>query len=123
VTMDKHNFVVELDQLHRDRFVSRLPSLSRLPACSHGAPKAHHQGKLPSVSWLLPPAARVATSEHRIYPSQETERLLSDSPPGISAIPHEDNLRYFDVIISGPESSPFEGASCVPVTLPATVSL
>ena len=25
------------------------------------------------------------------------------------ASPHEDNLRYFDVIITGPESSPYEG--------------
>ena len=40
---------------------------------------------------------------------QETERLVADSPPGISAIPHEDNLRYFDVIIDGPGESPFEG--------------
>jgi len=40
---------------------------------------------------------------------KETERLMSDSPPGISAIPHEENLRYFDVMISGPDSSPFEG--------------
>jgi ubiquitin-conjugating enzyme E2 N len=29
--------------------------------------------------------------------------------PGISAVPHEDNLRYFDVTITGPESSPYEG--------------
>lgn len=40
---------------------------------------------------------------------KETERLVSDSPPGISATPHDDNLRYFDVIITGPDSSPFEG--------------
>ncbi|POY74765.1 hypothetical protein BMF94_2241 [Rhodotorula taiwanensis] len=40
---------------------------------------------------------------------KETQRLVSDSPPGIEAVPHEDNLRYFDVVISGPESSPFEG--------------
>jgi ubiquitin-conjugating enzyme E2 N len=31
--------------------------------------------------------------------------------PGISAVPHEDNLRYFDVEIHGPSSSPYEGAS------------
>ena len=41
--------------------------------------------------------------------SQETERLVADSPPGISAIPHDDNLRYFDVIIDGPSDSAFEG--------------
>jgi len=42
---------------------------------------------------------------------KETERLVSDSPPGISAAPHEDNLRYFDVIMSGPQSSSYEGGS------------
>ncbi len=29
--------------------------------------------------------------------------------PGISAVPHADNLRYFDVSIEGPSSTPFEG--------------
>ena len=29
--------------------------------------------------------------------------------PGISAVPHEDNLRYFDVTIDGPSQSPYEG--------------
>lgn len=32
-----------------------------------------------------------------------------DSVPGISAVPHEDNLRYFDVSIHGPTQSPYEG--------------
>jgi len=40
---------------------------------------------------------------------KETERLVNDPAPGISAVPHEDNLRYFNVIISGPDGSPFEG--------------
>lgn len=40
---------------------------------------------------------------------KETERLMSEPVDGISAIPHEDNLRYFDVIISGPTDSPFAG--------------
>lgn len=31
------------------------------------------------------------------------------SVPGISAIPHEENLRYFDVKIDGPGQSPYEG--------------
>jgi hypothetical protein len=31
------------------------------------------------------------------------------SVPGISAVPHEDNLRYFDVSIHGPTQSPYEG--------------
>lgn len=28
--------------------------------------------------------------------------------PGITAVPHSDNLRYFDVTIDGPEGSPYE---------------
>jgi len=35
--------------------------------------------------------------------------LISDPAPGISATPAEDNLRYFNVIVTGPESSPYEG--------------
>lgn len=34
------------------------------------------------------------------------------SVPGISAVPHEENLRYFDVTIDGPDSSPYQGATC-----------
>ena len=30
--------------------------------------------------------------------------------PGISASPAEDNLRYFNVMILGPQQSPYEGA-------------
>ena len=29
--------------------------------------------------------------------------------PGISASPSEENMRYFNVIILGPEKSPYEG--------------
>lgn len=39
---------------------------------------------------------------------QETERLVADPAPGITAAPHEDNLRYFDVTIQGPDGSPFQ---------------
>ncbi|KAF8906715.1 ubiquitin-conjugating enzyme [Mucidula mucida] len=38
---------------------------------------------------------------------KETERLVADPAPGITASPHEDNLRYFDVTIQGPDGSPF----------------
>ncbi|KAF9235454.1 ubiquitin-conjugating enzyme/RWD-like protein [Melanogaster broomeanus] len=39
---------------------------------------------------------------------KETERLVADPAPGITAAPHEDNLRYFDVTIQGPDGSPFQ---------------
>ncbi|KAK2673321.1 hypothetical protein RAB80_010864 [Fusarium oxysporum f. sp. vasinfectum] len=38
---------------------------------------------------------------------KETERLMAEPVPGISAVPHEDNLRYFDVQIHGPAQSPW----------------
>ena len=37
--------------------------------------------------------------------------MIAEPAPGISAQPHEDNLRYFDVAITGPSQSPFEGFS------------
>ncbi|OQR95114.1 ubiquitin-conjugating enzyme E2 [Achlya hypogyna] len=39
---------------------------------------------------------------------KETQRLLAEPVPGISATPYEDNLRYFQVVIAGPQSSPYE---------------
>jgi len=35
--------------------------------------------------------------------------LFFFTAPGISATPHADNLRYFDVVIAGPAQSPYEG--------------
>lgn len=35
--------------------------------------------------------------------------FCSIAAPGISATPHNDNLRYFDVVIAGPAQSPYEG--------------
>lgn len=46
------------------------------------------------------------------YGFNRKQRLLTLSPysvPGISAVPHEENLRYFDVEIHGPSQSPYEG--------------
>ncbi|XVE63396.1 hypothetical protein DITRI_Ditri07aG0017100 [Diplodiscus trichospermus] len=40
---------------------------------------------------------------------KETQRLLSEPAPGISASPSEDNMRYFNVMIFGPTQSPYEG--------------
>lgn len=31
--------------------------------------------------------------------------------PGITATPYEDNLRYFNVLISGPNDTPYDGAT------------
>merc|ERR1712072_7700 len=41
--------------------------------------------------------------------SKETERLMKEPAPGISATPSEENQRYFNVIIAGPQQSPYEG--------------
>ncbi|XP_027062418.1 ubiquitin-conjugating enzyme E2 36-like isoform X1 [Coffea eugenioides] len=40
---------------------------------------------------------------------KETQRLLSEPSPGISASPSEDNMRHFNVMILGPAQSPYEG--------------
>lgn len=40
---------------------------------------------------------------------KETMRLLQEPVPGISAVPDENNARYFHVIVTGPSDSPFEG--------------
>lgn len=52
-------------------------------------------------------ASQAAQLPRRII--KETQRLLSEPAPGISASPSEDNLRYFNVMILGPTSSPYEG--------------
>jgi len=41
---------------------------------------------------------------------QETQRMLQKPDPGISATPHENNLRYFNVVIAGPQDSAYDGA-------------
>ena len=43
--------------------------------------------------------------------AQETQRLMSEPAPGISASPSETNLRYFNVMILGPVQSPYEGGA------------
>ena len=40
---------------------------------------------------------------------QETQRLMQEPVPGISAVPDEGNARYFKVVVAGPEGSPFQG--------------
>ena len=48
---------------------------------------------------------------------KETERLQSEPVPGISATPHDDNARYFDVQVDGPGGSCYEGTSTLQVHL------
>ena len=40
---------------------------------------------------------------------KETQRLMQEPVPGISAVPDDSNARYFHVVVAGPEGSPFEG--------------
>jgi len=40
---------------------------------------------------------------------KETEKLMQDPSPGISAAPFVDNLRYFNVTITGPSQSAYDG--------------
>ncbi|KLJ12840.1 ubiquitin-conjugating enzyme E2 N [Blastomyces silverae] len=40
---------------------------------------------------------------------KETQRLMTEPVPGITACPREDNLRHFDVTLEGPADSPYEG--------------
>ncbi|XP_032810246.1 ubiquitin-conjugating enzyme E2 N-like [Petromyzon marinus] len=42
---------------------------------------------------------------------KETQRLMTEPVPGISAEPDESNARHFHVIIIGPPDSPFEGGT------------
>lgn len=44
--------------------------------------------------------------------------LCAVAAPGISAHPSEDNLRYFNVMILGPQQSPYEGAHLLRALLP-----
>eukprot|EP00697_Spironema_sp_BW2_P006456 gnl/Spiro4/1930_TR911_c0_g1_i1.p1 gnl/Spiro4/1930_TR911_c0_g1~~gnl/Spiro4/1930_TR911_c0_g1_i1.p1 ORF type:complete len:151 (+),score=30.81 gnl/Spiro4/1930_TR911_c0_g1_i1:82-534(+) len=41
--------------------------------------------------------------------TKETQRLCEDPVPGISAVPHQSNLRYFQVVMAGPQGGPYEG--------------
>ena len=34
---------------------------------------------------------------------------MQEPVPGISAVPDDNNARYFHVVVAGPEGSPFEG--------------
>lgn len=42
---------------------------------------------------------------------KETEKLVKECPPGITASPTEENKRYFNVTIRGPPQSCYEGGT------------
>ena len=44
--------------------------------------------------------------------------LIKDPVPGITATPHEDNLRYFRVRVEGPPETPYAGA-CAALSSPS----
>lgn len=54
---------------------------------------------------------------------KETERLQNEPVPGISAQPHDDNARYFDVVVEGPGGSCYEGGSPLEILRMTTQSM
>jgi ubiquitin-conjugating enzyme E2 N len=61
------------------------------------------------------PARRIA---------RETADMEKSPPPGITALARDDNIRYFDVTITGPPGSPFEnGVFKFELFLPETYPL
>ena len=78
--------------------------------CSRICIVANHQGTPPYGVHTTIPLIHYPLRTLVASTQQETERLVADPAPGISAAPHEDNLRYFDVTIQGPDGSPFQSA-------------
>lgn len=40
---------------------------------------------------------------------RETKQLMTSPPPGISGSPKPDNSRHFDIVIEGPQGTPYQG--------------
>ncbi|KAH3742762.1 ubiquitin conjugating enzyme [Pelomyxa schiedti] len=40
---------------------------------------------------------------------KESERFKTDPVPGVSVAQHPENIRYFDVVLAGPQDSPYQG--------------
>lgn len=59
------------------------------------------------------PSPVFALTRLSLFPAcaQETQRLMAEPVPGITAMPDEKNARYFHVVIAGPQDSPFEGGT------------
>ncbi|KAL7672534.1 hypothetical protein ACOME3_007418 [Neoechinorhynchus agilis] len=61
---------------------------------------------------LRPLVARLPLFQMSNLPKRiikETQRLLDDPVEGIVVTPSEENARYFQVLMTGPRDSPFEG--------------
>ena len=76
------------------------------------------------VRWAVPPKVwpllTILWCVVLFMTSQETQRLIAEPVPGISATPYADNLRYFAVAIEGPGDSPYErGVFQLELFLPA----
>jgi hypothetical protein len=87
-----------LHQVHHTQQHTNLRR-EKIPV-QHGSSQAHHQGDGASHGRAVC-LSILYRHVHVLTPS--------DSVPGIEAIPHDDNLRYFDVKIHGPSQSPYEG--------------
>jgi len=92
---------------------SRHPALQQTDPPILGTSSTHNGGasKADSKRNRAPHGRTVSSSPPLCRaPAQISARSLTHhSVPGISAVPHEDNLRYFDVKIDGPSQSPYEG--------------
>jgi len=42
---------------------------------------------------------------------KETQKLSSEPPPGVSATPAVDNYRYFQVVMAGPQGTPYDAGT------------
>uniref|UniRef100_A0A453FE03 UBC core domain-containing protein n=1 Tax=Aegilops tauschii subsp. strangulata TaxID=200361 RepID=A0A453FE03_AEGTS len=89
--------------IHPHRLPRVPPSPLTPPPHDTPAPHSSERRKLPP---RLDPMAN-SNLPRRII--KETQRLLSEPAPGISASPSEENMRYFNVMILGPAQSPYEG--------------
>ncbi|SBS84212.1 ubiquitin-conjugating enzyme E2 N, putative (UBC13) [Plasmodium ovale curtisi] len=43
--------------------------------------------------------------------TKETQNLANEPPPGIVAVPVPENYRHFDILINGPDGTPYEAVS------------
>lgn len=93
-------------------YVSRRWHLPALPTCRQSCGAAAQLGVLLLQQAGLARCLQGAPALSKAAEANASTQALafrSAAVPGISAAPSEDNLRYFNVIILGPEDSPFQG--------------